>query len=205
MGFVLLDQDIENIRLAKLKGLDNLWDEPDLKYLRDKIKDYFLSLPLASCSYCSRSLVGEFKMVIDTEHILPKSKYPDLTYDIQNLNISCRRCNMNYKKSKTDFIVNEPLTSNFFESEHYKFIHPNLDIYSEHLNLIIFQFSSLKYIKYIRVNSSTKGIYTYDYFKLKFLEIKHIDNAQGLQSTISISDKIKGIIREKLIILLTKI
>lgn len=206
MAFSLEPIDLQNIAKAQLKPNNNLWKDPDLEYLREKIKQYFISLPMTTCSYCYRSLQGEFRMVIDIEHILPKNKYKPLTYEPHNLNVSCKRCNMQYKKEKLDFIKDLVLMgTDYFNSNHYKFIHPNLDTYNDHLKLNIFQFGDSKYIKYIPQRNSKKGPYTYSYFELKNLEINCIDNAQGLQGNINLSDKIKGKLRLGLIKLLTKI
>jgi len=206
MAFKLDDVDIENIRIAQLKPNNKLWEDPELAYLREKIKLHFINRPLVVCSYCNRNLHGEFRMVIDIEHILPKNKFKNLTYTPENLNISCKRCNMQYKKEKMDFIIDSAIMgTDYFNSAHYKFIHPNLDQYNNHLKLNIFQFNQFKYIKYIPEKNSQKGNFTYSYFELKNLEISCIDTAQGLQGSINLAEKIKGKIRFGLVKLLTKI
>lgn len=48
---------------------------------------------------CMRCNIEDVETHID--HILPRSKYPTLSFDIHNLQILCRKCNM--EKSNIDF------------------------------------------------------------------------------------------------------
>ncbi|MFL9844598.1 HNH endonuclease [Flavobacterium rhizosphaerae] len=205
MSFKLTEKDLQDIQLVKCKDNYNLWKDDDLEDLRKRIKDYFLDLPELACCYCNRNFKGEFRMVIDIEHILPKGKFKDLTYEPLNLNISCKRCNMQYKNENTDFIIDETaMGTDYFKSNHYKIIHPNLDTYLKHLNLNVYQYGKNKYTKYRVIENSSKGHFTYNYFNLKDFEIENINRAQG-GNIINLSDKIKTQIRQILFVLLTKI
>lgn len=185
--------DIDLIRAAKNEGV-KIWENDKIKPIKDKIKKYFRA-KRDQCCYCQREFGGEFPMVIDIEHILPKSDndFKIYMFHLHNLNISCKRCNMRIKGVDISFISSrEEIISNPFVSRKYKFIHPNLDNYKTHINRIIQINDNIKLIKY-NVLTNDKGQYTYDYFKLKELEINQINEAQGVhQSKISndISDEI---------------
>ena len=120
--------------------------------------------------------------MIDREHVLPKSKYTALSYTTWNLGIACKRCNIEYKKRKTDFLVNETDVALFETEDNYRFIHPNFDLYVEHLGRFALQCPGSVLVKYKVVGESEKGRYTYEYFNLRGLEIDSFDEAQGFQS-----------------------
>lgn len=79
--------------------------------------------------------------------------------------------------------LNDPAVANEApeDSVNYKFIHPNLDEYFDHLGYDSIIKNNKKLIKYTVVNSSPKGKYTYDYFKLRELEIDTLNAAQGIE------------------------
>ena len=58
--------------LERLINEDKGWDDDLFKSLKAKIKDEFLK-DEKQCCYCAKDFMGEFKLVIDIEHILPKS------------------------------------------------------------------------------------------------------------------------------------
>jgi len=167
------------------------WDRsPELATLKEKIKRFSLIKTGSRCCYCGRNIYGEFGMVIDIEHILPKSIYPKYMFRGCNLSASCKRCNMNIKKSNTDFLsgVGTKKTGKLFRSKLYKFIHPNLDKYDSHLLLISSQVGRKVMLKYTVVDASSKGAYTYSYFKLDRLEKNNFDIAQGSRGRLEIEN-----------------
>lgn len=167
------------------------WDKnPSLTSLKDKIKNFGLIKTGDRCCYCGRNIYGEFRMVIDIEHILPKSIFPKQMFKGKNLSVSCKRCNMNIKKSKVDFLegINTAHTGTLLRSKYYKIIHPNLDFYDSHLLLIAGQVGRKVMLKYSVVNGSSKGAFTYDYFKLDRLEKNSFDMAQGNQPRVEIDN-----------------
>lgn len=178
IAFSYTDDEVLAIRTAYKSTKP--WDEKVVKDVKRRIKDFHLELNDDICCYCQRDLRGEFQMVIDVEHILPSSLYVDLTFEIWNLSSSCKRCNMLIKKDDIDFI--DPTVSNFFSPAHYKFIHPNFDEIERHLLRCVSQIGKKRLVKYI-INNSTKGAYSYDYFKLMNLETTAFDEAQGANLT----------------------
>lgn len=196
--------DLENIRLTRLKP-GRVWYNNDLEYLRTKIKNHFINQNIAKCCYCSRLFVGEFTFVIDVEHVLPQVPFDDLIFHPKNLNIACKRCNMKIKKARTDFIVDRALMgTDYFHSRHYKLIHPNLDIYENHLRPTQYRNGNVILNKYI-IKTNTKGQYTYDYFLLEELEINEVYESQGIKPLKVLSSNIRGYLREQLITLLNRL
>lgn len=189
--------DVANIEAA-IKDKGNIWENPKLDDFKRKIKDYYRSIN-NECCYCKKNFVGEFNMVIDIEHVLPKSKFKDLMFAIYNLNIACKRCNMNIKRERTDFLVGaNAVVLNTKDSSEYKIIHPNFDQYHEHIEYFSSADNQKKIIKYKVIAGSKKGQFTFDYFKLQDLEIDTINQAQGLGSKQEFSENIPVDIAQRL-------
>lgn len=194
--------DQQNIEKAKAEG-GKVWENEILQELKKKIKSYYRETLKEQCCYCRKNFDGEFDLVIDIEHILPKSKFKDLMFNLKNLSISCKRCNMKIKKDDVSFLENiDEIKVNFEDSSLYRFIHPNFDNYFSHLKNFTVTFNNKKIIKYQVVPQSSKGQYTYDYFRLNELEVDSINEAQGLEkSTLSnnvsteITDKITELLK----------
>lgn len=124
--------------------------------------------------------------MIDREHILPKSKYKKLTYNISNLSVACKRCNMEIKKDELGFIRSiQNIEANFDDESQYLFIHPNHEKYSNFIIRKQEQVGDYCAIKYIFDGNCEKSKFTYNYFKLGDLEIDSINETQGLIRTDS--------------------
>ena len=200
--------EAEKLQLEGLLHSNICWDDPLLSLFKNKIKEEFLT-EIKQCCYCARSFHGEFKFVIDIEHILPKSLFRKQMLDVANLSIACKRCNMMIKKDRIDFLdgllsdVADFFKNNksendrenflkdlgdmifkdscliFSKSEYYKFIHPNLDEYYSHLDIEEIRKKGNIFKKYYPEDS--KGLYTYEYFKLKELEQGDLNSFQGIE------------------------
>ncbi|AZB33994.1 HNH endonuclease [Chryseobacterium bernardetii] len=183
MSLIFDEQDLNDIAIAEEAG-GKIWYNSTLDRLKRKIKDSFTNCETAQCCYCARLFKGEFNMVIDLEHVLPQEHYSTERFNLNNLNIACKRCNMEIKKSDTSFIANKVLMgTNYYDSIHYKIVHPNLDTYANHIIIKQMREGDLILYKYI-CKDKQKGKYTYDYFKLNELEIDTINEAQGIKQTI---------------------
>lgn len=196
----LTEQDIQNIEAAVEAGGD-IWNNPLVKDFKDRVNAYYRNRGNEQCCYCKKNSHGEFKMVLDIEHILPKgqTEFRELMFVLTHLNVACKRCNMNVKGTRTDFVYNiNDAANNHEDSNQYKFIHPNSDEYFDHLEYIQQIENDKKLIKYKVVNNSDKGEYTYKYFRLKELEIDSINQAQGLKQKSELSEKIDQSIQERL-------
>ncbi|RYU83824.1 HNH endonuclease [Hymenobacter persicinus] len=174
--------DIDNVLKAISEGGD-IWNNKLLSGFKAGFKSYYRNLNKEQCCYCKRDTQDEFNMVLDIEHILPKSKYRQFMFTKINLSVSCKRCNMVIKREDISFVKHaKKVNTRYHKSSQYKFIHPNLDKYFEHIQYICFIVNDEKIKKYVVVESSSKGAYTYDYFDLMKLEIDSISKAQGVQS-----------------------
>lgn len=196
----LTEQDIQNIETAVAAGGD-IWNNPLVSDFKRRVKEYYRNLGNEQCCYCKKNFQGEFNMVIDIEHILPKGKpeFRELMFVLTNLNVACKRCNMNIKSTKTDFLHSiNTAANNHEDSNQYKFIHPNSDVYFDHLEVFQRIENDKKLIKYRVVADSSKGNYTYKYFRLNELEIDSINQAQGLKQKTELSDKIDKSIQDRL-------
>lgn len=204
MPLVFDNNDHADIALAIADG-GKVWYNEKLTRLKTKIKDSFIFQDTSKCCYCARLFKGEFRMVIDIEHVLPQASFSTERFIISNLNVACKRCNMDIKNNDTSFIVSIPaMGTNYYQSNHYKIIHPNLDVYTDHIVLKTIRRGDAIFIKYVTKNQD-KGKFTYDYFKLSELEIDTINNAQGVSTSRSLSASISEAIRNTLLKLLTKI
>lgn len=204
MPLVFNADDNANIATAIAVG-GNVWSNNLLDNVKTKIKDYYIKNDLPKCCYCSRLFVDEFRMVIDIEHILPQSEYEDLRFQEQNLNVACKRCNMEIKKARLDFLNNQAtIGTDYYQSHHYKFIHPNLDIYDNHLKIISGRNGNITFNKYL-ILTQTKGKFTYEYFELKEFEINNLNQAQGIKNLSILSRNIPDYLRNQVIKILSKI
>lgn len=160
------------------------WEAEESEQLKRKIKPFLLNKTSDCCCYCRRSMRAWHSITIDIEHVLPKGRgnFPQFTFEIKNLSVSCKRCNMQIKKSDTSFYTGLFDDANPFKSEYYKFVHPNLDEIDRHLSIRIEQVNTKQLIKYCVINASAKGQSSYDYFKLEKIEINTFDEAQGLDN-----------------------
>lgn len=179
------EQELQLIRRLSVRGG---WDDDDADALKTKIRDYFLNRPVPCCCYCGVAMFGWHRITIDTEHVLPKGKFPQYTFEMRNLDLSCKRCNMQIKREDDSFYRGGANCADPFQSEFYDIVHPGLDRKIDHLKLIVVQADDKLMIKYFVVNASAKGDATYRYFRLQELEVNTFDEAQGLESTESIED-----------------
>lgn len=151
--------------------------------VKTKIRDLHMARHGDRCCYCRKNLHGGGHFIVDREHVLPKSRaaYKLLAYEIWNLGISCKRCNMQYKRSRIDFVVDKVTPATFRTSANYRLIHPNFDLYKQHIGISTQQDDDVTLVKYT-TKGTEKGDYTYDYFNLKELEVGSCDAAQGALS-----------------------
>ncbi len=201
-------EDIWSIKYA-LKESDP-WSSSYIEAVKNKIKLHFREKQRERCCYCFRNTHGEFRFVLDIEHILPKSIFRNVIFDLENLAVSCKKCNMKIKKNRTDFVsdivylktLSRIDKDHYFKSENYKIIHPNLDVFSEHIKYCNADIDGMRTVKY--KYQSEKGRFTYYYFKLNEFEIDELDRAQGIdvkeeKNDDEIIDLFKSIYRDKIL------
>ncbi|EME7134518.1 TIGR02646 family protein, partial [Enterococcus faecium] len=65
------------------------------KYRREDVRDTLKTESYGKCMYCDTKIgVSDYEQI---EHIVPKKKYPHLTYEWSNLGWACEKCNNNKK------------------------------------------------------------------------------------------------------------
>lgn len=158
------------------------WDHEDSRSLRRRLKAYLLTTTTNCCCYCRGSMHGWHSWTIDVEHVLPKGKkrFPQFTFELMNLSVSCKRCNMQIKRADTKFFIGRHDDPQPFQSELYRFVHPNLDNIDDHLQIVSHQHGIQIMVAYRVLNDSPKGSYAFKYFKLDELVTNNFDSAQGL-------------------------
>lgn len=169
------------IEISKRNNI-KIWDQKILDPVKRKIKGFMRALLDERCCYCCKNISGEFNMVLDIEHVLPKAYFKKFEFTPFNLSVACKRCNMEIKGQDCSFLKDEAAAHITPEDTfNYKFIHPNFDNYFDHLDYEVNIKNQKKMIKYSVVNDSSKGKYTYEYFDLKKLEIESFNGAQGVK------------------------
>lgn len=178
--YIFSEDDLLSIEAARLDEADT-WSSNAISNLKRKIKDHIRQELREKCCYCRRSTRDEFAMVLDIEHILPKHEYDEFMFEVQNLSVACKRCNMQIKGADLSFISPEAdMLITPFLSDNYLLIHPNLDNYYEHIEVLSVRQNDNELILYSTINDSEKGIYTYNYFRLYNLEVRSFDKVQGI-------------------------
>lgn len=179
----------EKAVIAVALTMEKPWDwkpggteEATLVAAKVKIRDLHRARHGDRCCYCRFPLHGGGHFIVDPEHVLPKSldSYRPLAYTVWNLGIACKRCNMQYKRAKIDFVIDAVTAAAFQDSANYRLIHPNFDLYKEHISINMEMNDDATLIKYTKRPGSEKGLYTYDYFNLQEREVGTFDAAQGL-------------------------
>lgn len=179
-NFYFSVDDLAEIKKCIQKG-HNSWKDECISGLKSRIKEHLKERQNNFCCYCLRNMYGEFNYVIDIEHILPKHKFSQYMFDLNNLAASCKRCNMKMKGRRLDFINDKfQENQNPFESENYYFIHPNTDSFVEHIDYYCVQSGTNVLVSYSIKNNSSKGAYSIDFFQLERLARNKNDIAQGI-------------------------
>lgn len=178
----LTHQERKAIKIAE--KTDNPWNHKLLpqpsrdlvKSAKTKIRDFHLDRTQKSCCYCGRSL-RDAEIETDREHIIPKKDKKALSYNLFNLSVSCKRCNMSYKNDLTDHIVDfDTIEHDIFNPARYKIPHPNIDTYEDHIFRFSLQFGRNEITTYKR--KSEKGHFLYNFVNLRELCIIQLDLAQ---------------------------
>ncbi len=107
------------------------WDKPDsqVKAIKQSIRSQLEGFQNNNCAYCGLTLKGTAYGEID--HIAPKAskKYPQFTFDTDNLVLSCDYCNSANKKGQRKTILKfSPVYSNC----KFYLVHPYYDDHCLH-------------------------------------------------------------------------
>lgn len=179
--FSFTKEEEELIKDAIAKG-HGFWGDKSLDGVKGRVKVFLRERQVELCCYCSRNTDDEFKMSLDIEHIIPKSVLVSEMFELNNLAASCKRCNMRIKKEDVSFINKEieafKVGGDYYLTDSYKFLHPNLDSWDGNLHYYVVQRNSKKIVYYDVVDGSEKGKYTKSYFRLADIQVNTFDEAQ---------------------------
>lgn len=114
----------------------NVWnsDGKDMTRLRKTLREYLLPRLKFRCCYCQQRKTERHGLTWDIEHIAPKSLYPQFLFDLNNLAISCKECNIAKGEKNTlsgNFRAKYPDNGGGFS-----IIHPYFDTYSDHIEIV---------------------------------------------------------------------
>lgn len=99
----------------------------DIKRLKRKIADSQLTLLDNTCTYCG----SKFGIQSDDEldHFINKARKPEFTFEIQNLFVSCHKCNFPTRKGKRKTYWRDHRK---YSKCRFKIVHPHFDSVEKH-------------------------------------------------------------------------
>ncbi len=136
----------------------HMWDKkPDdtVKGIKQKIRNQLLIMQNEICAYCGLDLGGTSEGQI--EHIAPKGRYGQFTFEIENLAMACHNCNGFGNKGTANTIL--AINQNYNQCV-FKLVHPYYDNPDHH-----FEWTTIN--KNVLIQSETdEGIYSIDLLDL---------------------------------------
>lgn len=133
--YPLTDKDKKAIALASPDGYHYKdWEKPCLNELKERIREYYRKKQHRRCAYC-RTIVKRSQASPEDEHIVPKSKHEEWMYETFNMCYSCKSCNTN-KGYQKPILSDEKIAYLPHVSKGYLIVHPHIDTYSEHIEII---------------------------------------------------------------------
>lgn len=109
-------------KLTSYESGDAMWKDNSIKNIKHRISEFTIKEQKCRCAYCECLLVQGTTAI---EHIAPKSKYRQFTFEPLNLISVCGRCNSVAIKGQKDTII-PPLNMNYRQNS-FSIIHPYLD------------------------------------------------------------------------------
>lgn len=109
-------------------------EEKEMTRLRKILRDHLLPRLQFRCCYCQQRKTERHGLTWDIEHVAPKSLYPQFLFDLSNLAISCKECNIAKGEKNTLSGRCKPTYPN--SSSDFSIIHPYLDTYSDHIEIM---------------------------------------------------------------------
>lgn len=133
--YVKSDVDNEAIKKASPLGNNHTdWKKPCLSNFKTNLREYLRPCQNNCCAYCRMRLHAN-EATPEIDHIIPKKLKPEWMYEPFNLCLSCKLCNTK-KGHKKKTLVDNDITELPKNSESYLFVHPHIDKYSEHIELV---------------------------------------------------------------------
>lgn len=109
------------------------WEKSTLKDFKGRVRQHYRDQQNDRCAYCRMdisSATGSFHI----EHIIPKSLHPEWMYNPKNLCVACSNCNS--AKYNDNVLSSDKYTNLPSHSSDYLIVHPHLDNYFEHIQIV---------------------------------------------------------------------
>ncbi|OWQ34372.1 MULTISPECIES: HNH endonuclease [Pseudomonas] len=100
-----------------------------IRGFRHEVKSYYWRQQSRRCCYCSKEL-DSHQGSYDAEHIIPKSAFPHLTFELGNLAVTCKTCNTR-KKDQSVLVEDGECAELPMSSDAYVIVHPHIDDWDE--------------------------------------------------------------------------
>lgn len=122
---------IDKASSGKPKAED--WEHSALKSFKERVRSHYRKQQNQKCVYC-RMDVSKATSYFNIEHIVPKSVHPEWLYEPLNLCVACTNCNSS--KNNQEVLSDKNTKSLPTESSGYLIIHPHIDRYFEHIEIV---------------------------------------------------------------------
>ena len=152
------------------------WNNQDDELLSVKkyIKEHYIKIQDYECAYCKQKIVVRHNASWDTDHIIPKDKYPKFLFNPENLCISCKDCNR--EKLNKNVLINSSIKRFPKNSKDYLFVHPHFDDYNLHIkkldSSLFFIPKDKKGVKTIEICGLLRFVYQYSNYGNISLDFK---------------------------------
>lgn len=109
------------------------WKKSTLKCYKERVREHYRKQQNQKCVYCRMDVSGATSY-FHIEHIVPKSLHPEWMYEPINLCVACANCNS--AKNNQEVLSNKNVTILPTDSSGYLIIHPHIDHYFEHIEIV---------------------------------------------------------------------
>ena len=111
------------------------WSHDDFKPAYAKIKSLLLTKQNKFCFYCQRQYLHVDMDNWHIDHIVPIDEDDRFTFCDRNFVLACKGCNR--RKNDKPVLVSKPKRPNYSKSSaNYRIVHPRLDRYSHHIDVV---------------------------------------------------------------------
>lgn len=129
-AYTLNSNELEKIKTNFFTHTD--WENVIFEEIKTNIINHLRCEQNNRCCYCKRELGFDIKD-IEIDHIIPKSKYPNFTFEPKNLALTCPGCNT---KKSTNSVLNKKIIKYPKNGTAFKIIHAHYDIYEKHIKIL---------------------------------------------------------------------
>ena len=132
--YMIIAEDQAMIDRASPEEKDNKdWENDCLDDFKERVREDYYEKQHMRCAYCRIELHPE-QYTPEIDHIIPKSSKPEWMYEPFNLCVTCKACNT--KKGRKNVLARGLWNELPKNSEAYMIVHPHLDKYSEHIQML---------------------------------------------------------------------